>query len=76
LARLYALSIPPLLSQANIPATQVNAIGCHGQTIRHRPEHGYTLQIGNAALLAELTASPLSMISAAVTSPPEDKVRR
>jgi len=55
LARLYALSIPPLLSQANIPATQVNAIGCHGQTIRHRPEHGYTLQIGNAALLAELT---------------------
>jgi anhydro-N-acetylmuramic acid kinase len=31
------------------------ACGCHGQTIRHRPETGYTLQIGNAALLAELT---------------------
>lgn len=29
--------------------------GCHGQTIRHRPDAGYTLQIGNPALLAELT---------------------
>jgi len=55
LARLYALSISQLLSQAGIPATQVHAIGCHGQTIRHCPELGYTLQIGNAALLAELT---------------------
>jgi anhydro-N-acetylmuramic acid kinase len=33
----------------------VRAIGCHGQTLRHRPADGYTLQIGNAALLAELT---------------------
>jgi anhydro-N-acetylmuramic acid kinase len=33
----------------------VRAIGCHGQTVRHRPEAGYTTQIGNAALLAELT---------------------
>lgn len=55
LARLYAQSISPLLSQNGIAATQVSAIGCHGQTIRHCPEHGYTLQIGNAALLAELT---------------------
>ena len=33
----------------------MRAIGCHGQTLRHRPADGYTLQIGNAALLAELT---------------------
>jgi anhydro-N-acetylmuramic acid kinase len=55
LAQLYAQSIFPLLSQANLSAKQVNAIGCHGQTIRHCPEQGYTLQIGNAALLSELT---------------------
>lgn len=55
LARLYAQSIPPLLSQAGINAEQVSAIGCHGQTIRHCPEQGYTVQIGNAALLAELS---------------------
>jgi len=55
LARLYARCISTLLSQTDISANQVSAIGCHGQTIRHCPEHGYTLQIGNAALLAELT---------------------
>ena len=55
LAHLYAQSISPLLTQAGLDAGKINAIGCHGQTIRHCPEHGYTLQIGNAALLAELT---------------------
>jgi anhydro-N-acetylmuramic acid kinase len=53
LARLYAQAVNELLNKAtNI---QVRAIGCHGQTLRHRPADGYTLQIGNAALLAELT---------------------
>lgn len=55
LAELYASAISRLLESSGITPTQVRAIGCHGQTIRHRPEHGYTLQIGNAALLAELT---------------------
>lgn len=31
------------------------AIACHGQTIRHRPEAGYTLQLVNAARMAEFT---------------------
>ena len=55
LARLYALTIHTLLARTTCHAKDVLAIGCHGQTIRHCPEHGYTLQIGNAALLAELT---------------------
>ncbi len=55
LARLYAAATVALLQKINITPNQVSAIGCHGQTIRHRPEHGYTLQLGNAALLAELT---------------------
>ncbi len=53
LARLYAEAIGPLLD--GIAPDSVRAIGCHGQTLRHRPADGYTLQIGNAALLAELT---------------------
>jgi len=52
LARLYAQAIDALELHAH---GKVRAIGCHGQTIRHRPVRGYTLQIGNAALLAELT---------------------
>jgi len=52
LARLYAQATNELLQAT--PAV-VRAIGCHGQTLRHRPADGYTLQIGNAALVAELT---------------------
>lgn len=55
LAKLYAATVSALLKAAHISNTAIKAIGCHGQTIRHRPEYGYTLQIGNAALLAELT---------------------
>jgi anhydro-N-acetylmuramic acid kinase len=55
LARLYADAVIGLLKEANVKAETITAIGCHGQTIRHRPELGFTLQIGNAALLAELT---------------------
>ena len=55
LAQLYAEAVAPLLAQTGSSNRDIKAIGCHGQTIRHCPEHGYTIQIGNAALLAELT---------------------
>ncbi|QZA79827.1 anhydro-N-acetylmuramic acid kinase [Deefgea piscis] len=44
-----------LLEKAQLKPDAIRAIGNHGQTIRHRPELGYTLQIGNHALLAEHT---------------------
>lgn len=52
---LYAAATKLLLQKSNIESRLVRAIGCHGQTIRHRPEDGYTLQLCNGALLAELT---------------------
>ena len=55
LARLYATAVMQMLDSAKISPTAITAIGCHGQTIRHRPELGFTMQIGNAALLSELT---------------------
>ncbi len=55
LAREYANATLLLLKKTSVVAAQVQAIGCHGQTIRHRPEHGYTIQLNNASLLAELT---------------------
>lgn len=55
LANLYAEAVATLLQMANIASHQIRAIGCHGQTIRHCPGQGYTLQLGNAALLAELS---------------------
>jgi len=59
LARGYAAVVRQLLAQAALPAGQIRAIGAHGQTVRHRPQEfdgtGYTIQLGNPALLAELT---------------------
>lgn len=55
LARLYAHAVANVLEGRGVPRENVAAIGCHGQTIRHRPDAGYTIQIGNGALLAELT---------------------
>jgi anhydro-N-acetylmuramic acid kinase len=55
LAGMYAAAVARLLAQAKSSNKEVKAVGCHGQTIRHCPEQGYSLQIGNAAFLAELT---------------------
>ena len=59
LALLYAAAVQQLLAAANIVPAQITAIGCHGQTIRHQPQFkdgiGFSLQIVNAALLAEIT---------------------
>jgi anhydro-N-acetylmuramic acid kinase len=55
LARIYARSVSDLLKKNRISPASVQAIGCHGQTIRHCPDAGYTIQLGNGALLAELT---------------------
>jgi anhydro-N-acetylmuramic acid kinase len=48
----YAECVAALLPRA---AGRVEAIAAHGQTIRHRPELGFTRQTNNPALLAELT---------------------
>ena len=55
LATLYANSVHALLLQTGLASADIAAIGCHGQTVRHRPDLGFTVQIGNAARLAELT---------------------
>ena len=54
LAHRYAAATRAALEAAGVSAADVRAIGCHGQTIRHRPELGYTVQLANPALLAEL----------------------
>ena len=55
LARAYAAAVLALLAGAGVTAAEVEAIGAHGQTVRHRPEQGFTIQLNNPALLAELT---------------------
>lgn len=54
-ARAYASVVNALLFDAGAVAREVRAMGAHGQTVRHRPQAGYTTQLLNGALLAELT---------------------
>lgn len=66
LAAVYARVVEKLLQNAasqGISPDQIQAIGAHGQTVRHQPQRlsaepagtGYTLQLNNPSLLAELT---------------------
>jgi anhydro-N-acetylmuramic acid kinase len=67
LGELYAESLKKTCRQANIQLSSVGLIGCHGQTIFHegRPVKfldrrvASTLQIGEAAVLAERTGIPV-----------------
>ena len=67
LARSYAQVVHALLKASGKQANDIQVVGAHGQTVRHRPLEfdadpatgqpavGYTLQLNNPALLAELT---------------------
>jgi anhydro-N-acetylmuramic acid kinase len=53
LADLYAEAIRDAAAAAGIAPGDLAAAGVHGQTIRHRPEEGWTLQLNNPARVAE-----------------------
>ena len=59
LSGLYATAVGRLLRKCRVEPRFVRAIGCHGQTVRHRPESGYTLQLGSPAVLAERLGIPV-----------------
>jgi anhydro-N-acetylmuramic acid kinase len=54
LAELFADATLKLIDSSNINANEVCAIGSHGQTVLHLPEHKFsrTLQIGDANIIA------------------------
>jgi len=51
----YSQIVQELLEAAGIAAKDVTALGAHGQTVRHQPQAGYTVQLMNGARLAECT---------------------
>lgn len=57
LGELFADATNRLLKTHHYQASDVIAIGCHGQTIRHRPDlkHPFSLQIGDANRIAHHT---------------------
>ncbi len=55
----HAEAVAALLGAAGVAATDIAALGFHGQTILHRPERGLTWQIGDASRLARTTGIPV-----------------
>ncbi|WP_374530497.1 anhydro-N-acetylmuramic acid kinase [Acinetobacter sp.] len=59
LAKMIGEGINMLIEQHQLDRNKIKAIGSHGQTIRHRPEHGFTLQIGDPNIITEITKIPV-----------------
>ncbi len=59
LAKMIGHGINSLIEKHQLDRSQIKAIGSHGQTIRHRPEHGFTLQIGDPNIITEITQIPV-----------------
>ncbi len=58
LGECFAAAVLELLAGARVDRGRIDAVGSHGQTVRHIPRHrgdgqALTLQLGSAALLAE-----------------------
>jgi anhydro-N-acetylmuramic acid kinase len=53
LADLYSEAIAAACVDAGMVPRDLVAAGVHGQTVRHRPDEGWTLQLNNAARVAE-----------------------
>ena len=53
----YADTVNRVLELASLDRSRIVALGCHGQTIRHRPdiESAYTVQLGDPNRIASLT---------------------
>lgn len=57
LGTLFAEAVQGLLDKAGLTASDITAIGCHGQTVWHEPdgEKPFTMQIGDNNRVAALT---------------------
>ncbi len=59
LTGLHAIAVHALLAETGVDRSQVDLIGFHGHTVAHRPDRGWTWQIGDGALLAAATRIPV-----------------
>jgi anhydro-N-acetylmuramic acid kinase len=59
LTRRHSLAVHQLMAQASVPLDHVKVVGFHGQTVAHRPDRGWTWQIGDGAALAAALKVPV-----------------
>ena len=55
LGKIFAKAVKELMDLHSLQPSQICAIGCHGQTVKHHPNHekmGFSIQLGNPNILA------------------------
>jgi anhydro-N-acetylmuramic acid kinase len=55
----HAEAVQSFLTTNDLQPDDVAAVGFHGQTLLHRPEHGLTIQIGDGNSLARMLGIPV-----------------
>jgi anhydro-N-acetylmuramic acid kinase len=55
IGRFYGNKVNEFIQKYNLNKNHIDAIACHGQTIFHQPQNGFTYQIGCGSTLAYLT---------------------
>ena len=55
ITRRHGEAVAAFLAQQQLSAEEIALIGFHGQTVLHRPEAGFTVQLGDGAKLAAMT---------------------
>ncbi|EXJ09312.1 MULTISPECIES: anhydro-N-acetylmuramic acid kinase [Nitrincola] len=55
LGEIFASNARALLEKYAVAEKDIIAIGCHGQTLRHYPEQGFSLQAGDPNIICERT---------------------
>ena len=51
----HAKAVKQFLADTNLASLKIDVIGFHGQTVLHRPDKGFTVQLGDGQLLADKT---------------------
>lgn len=59
LTEVHRQAVEALIASSRLPRNQIKLVGFHGQTILHKPDEGFTLQIGEAAWLAQKLGIPV-----------------
>ena len=59
LNRRHLLAIHQLVASAGVPLDHVKVVGFHGQTVAHRPDRGWTWQIGDGEAMAAALKLPV-----------------
>ncbi|WP_242096977.1 anhydro-N-acetylmuramic acid kinase [Sphingomonas sp. CROZ-RG-20F-R02-07] len=54
--RAHVFAVRKLIAEAGLTPADIDVIGFHGQTIAHRPDRGWTWQIGDGAQMANACA--------------------